>query len=154
MKSTQTCRRRLYSVLIALAILFAGEILYAQDAPVTIQLLNGKDGKPFAKHRLVVFIGATALDAKVHKGNIVVTTDEAGIATLSGIAGDTHWIQVLPDWLTLCQQEIRPNVYALRDLVEEGARTCNSCSELTKDVVPGRLIIFARQMTFSEKMKR
>ena len=153
MESTQRYRF-LCSVLIALAILLAGETLYAQDAPVTIQLLNGKDGKPFAKHRLVVFFGATALDAKVHKGNIVVTTDEVGIATLSGIGSDAKWIQILPDWLTLCQQEIRPDVYALKDLLNKGARTCNSCSELTKDVLAGRLTIFVRPMTFSEKVKR
>ena len=140
---------------IALAILQCGQQLALPQVPppLTIRVLDGKDGKPIPNTALIVFGGATTEDVKFHEQHFALKTDGEGRALLQP-RDSTQWIQILPDELVLCQPEVRI-YFEVNQIVQKGAVSQNTCSKLfATPPVAGVLTIYMRRSGFIDRVRR
>ncbi|MCU1220986.1 MAG: hypothetical protein JWN42_2183 [Candidatus Angelobacter sp.] len=150
-----------YTIVLALSsILLCNKAGEAQDAlavkklEITVQAIDGRNGKDLAHQRLLIFTGRSSDDVKTHAAHVELTTDKKGMGTLSLDASKALWIQPWADGRTLCQQVPNQNSFSVDEIISKGLATPNTCSSVVKESAPGRLIIFARPATLMEKMKR
>src|SRR5215469_12139316 len=67
----------------------------AKDTQIVVQAVDGRNGKPLANQRLLVFGGESAKPVLLHQPYVVVT-DKGGLATLT-LAPETQFLQVWMD---------------------------------------------------------
>jgi hypothetical protein len=80
-------------------------------------------------------------------------TNHLGLVTLAAPA-TVKWIQVLPDWKTLCQSDPTRNTFNVDAILSTGLAAPNTCSALAQKAPPGQFILFARPSTAKEELKR
>jgi hypothetical protein len=126
----------------------------AQSSEITIQAVNGKDGRPLAHQRLLVFGGDTAEAASFHRTNFDVTTDGNGVAKMALDRATTRWVEIFVESLTLCYK--KPNLVQFRvdKILSDGLSSPNDCGSIVQPAKPGQFIVFARAATLQEKMAR
>jgi hypothetical protein len=145
---------RKFCIFVLLAITSAASMV-AQDAKVTIQALNGKDGRPLKNQRLLIFGGETAEGPRFHDEAFDLTTDENGFADLKFDPAKTLWIQVWADYMTLCQTKPNLNSFSMATILKIGLSGPNNCRSLVPlTTTPGRFTVFARPSSLREKMDR
>ena len=125
-----------------------------KSVDISVQVLDGRNGKPIPNQRVLVFVGSSAEAAKSHAEHTDLTTDKDGLGTLRVHPDQTRWIQVWADGRVLCYPDPNQSSFSVDTIMSAGVVTPNSCSEVVKNGVPGHLIIFARPARFMEKMKR
>lgn len=126
--------------------------LRPQERQITIQVINGKNGKQIRDARLLIFGGETPDDVKEHaQGNVQLVTDKNGVATLAVPSAKFRWFQLFVDTMKLCQNT--PNLFSVNEITSAGLQTPNICSQLTRTAAQGNLIVFARPATFWERMR-
>jgi hypothetical protein len=123
-----------------------------QDTRIFLQLVDGRNGKPLANHRLLVFAGESPEPLRLHQSQFEVFTDKNGVAALTGLARTAQWIQVWPDWMVLCQHVPNSSSFSVAEILSTGLNTPNTCGSAAPRPTPGRLVVFARPMHFWEKM--
>jgi len=130
-----------------------GTATLAQDRQIVVQAMDGRNGKPLANQRLLIFGGDSPEAVRRHAKDYVLVTDKDGLATLT-LASETQWLQVWADWHVLCMTE-PPNSksFPVADIMTLGLNTPNTCGGALKKVAPGHLVVFARPMNFWEKMQ-
>lgn len=136
-----------------LTLSLAGEVV-AQDREIKIQAIDGKNGKPIPHQRLVIFGGESAEAPRFHRTAFELTTDDAGIAEMKFSLGNTSWIQVWADGMTLCQSKPNLNSFSVDTILTAGLSTPNSCGSLRKNLTPGTFTVYARPSSLREKMER
>jgi hypothetical protein len=126
----------------------------AEPSEITIQALNGKDGKPLVHQRLLIFGGKTAEAARFHETNFEAMTDENGFVTMPLNLANTHWIEVFADELTLCHS--KPNLipFSVDAILSTGLAAPNECGNVAQRLKPGNFTVFARPSSLREKMAR
>lgn len=125
-----------------------------KSVDISVQVLDGRNGKPIPNQRVLVFVGGSSEAAKSHAEHTDLTTDKDGLGSLRVHPDQTQWIQVWADGRVLCYPDPNQSSFSVNTIMSAGVVTPNSCSELVKEAVPGHLIIFARPARFMEKMKR
>lgn len=115
--------------------------LYAQSVSITfvsitLEAVNGKNGKPMLHQRLLVSMGDSQEDVRFHKYSQDVTTDEHGYAVLQIPKTTIQWMQVFVDYRTPCQAEPNKQSFSLAKILESGEATPNDCSSLRKTSSP------------------
>jgi hypothetical protein len=119
---------------------------------ITIQIIDGRIGKPLMNQHIIVFGGATEEAAQAHQIHYEFTTDDKGLATLSPDKS-ANWIQVWVDWHILCQSKELQRTFSRAEISTPGLNSINACSSFSLNKIPGRLIIYVRPEHFWEKMK-
>jgi hypothetical protein len=133
------------------ALLLAAAVLFSPSAfcqTITLKAVNGKNGKPLPKQRLLVSAGSTPDEVRFHKYSYDLTTNDAGVATL--VVDHAERIQVWADFQHLCQSTPNLRSYGLSEIVATGLSTPNDCGSFSDNVVAGQLVIFARPRTRRE----
>jgi len=125
-----------------------------KSVDIAVQVLDGRNGKPIANQRVLVFVGASSEAAKSHAEHTDLTTDKDGLGILRVHPDQTQWIQVWADGRVLCYPDPNQSSFSIDAIMSTGIVAPNSCSGVMKDPTPGHLIIFARPARFMEKMKR
>ncbi len=136
--------------------LLAAIALLATVAPaqnhIVIQVLDGNTGNPIADRHLTVYAGDSP-DAVLHrKIYLQALTNKLGLASLA-IPPAAKWLQVLPDWLTLCQDHPTGKTFSADEIVSSGIAAPNNCSTLVRKADPGQFVLFARKPTAKEEFK-
>jgi hypothetical protein len=126
----------------------------AQNIQITIKAINGKDGKPLAHQRLVIFGGESPEAATFHHTAMNATTDENGLAVVSLVHEQTSWIQIWTDGLTLCQKAPNTKSFSVDTILSSGLSTPNNCGSIAEPPTSRQITVFARPATVSEKMAR
>jgi hypothetical protein len=67
---------------LAVSLRLFSSALYAQSVSITLEAVDGKNGKTMPHQRLLVFMGDSQEDVRFHKYSQDVTTDERGYAVL------------------------------------------------------------------------
>jgi hypothetical protein len=140
-------------VVLSATLLLAAAVLFSPSAfcqTITLKAVNGKNGKPLPKQRLLVFAGSTPDEVRFHKYSYDLTTNVAGVATLVVDHADIKRIQVWADFQHLCQSTPNVRSYGLSEIVATGLSTPNDCGSFSDNAVPGQLVIFARPRTRRE----
>jgi hypothetical protein len=125
-----------------------------QAANITVQALDGRNGKTLANQHLFVFTGASVEGVKSHAEHAGLTTDKNGLGTLTIYPSETQWIQVSADGRVLCQEDPNKNSFSVAKIMSNGLATPNTCSALMRDPTPGHFIVFVRPAHFAEKIKQ
>lgn len=134
-------------------LLLASVMVHAQDSRITVEVINGKNGKPVKGARLLIFGGETPQEVQEHaKGSMELVTDANGIAFLAASSLKFSWIQVFVDTMTLCQHEPNLKSFSVNEITSAGLQTPNTCSSAVRKNTPGKFIVFARQPSFRERM--
>jgi hypothetical protein len=148
---------RMNKVVLSATLLLAAAVLFSPSAlcqTITLKAVNGKNGKPLPKQRLLVFAGSTPDEVRFHRYSYDLTTNVAGVATLVVDHVDIKRIQVWADFQHLCQSTPNLRSYGLSEIVATGLSTPNDCGSFSDNVVPGQLVIFARPRTRREISER
>jgi hypothetical protein len=125
-----------------------------KTSDITVQVLDGRNGKPVADQHVLVFTGLSSDAVKTHAIHTGVTTDKYGVGTLTIYPGETQWLQVFTDGHIPCFPNPVEASFSVSDIMSKGLVTANNCSALVREPSPGHLIIFARPAHFMEKMKQ
>ena len=140
-----------YSLITLVAL---GGIAAAQQMTYTVKLVDGKTGKTLPNQHMSIDMVASKSDTP--KGFYDATTDKDGIATISIDLQQDKWVWVyVDDFLTTCEKKRDPGLFSMEDILSRGVSTPNRCRHRfspEKDV-PGRFVVYTREMSFWEKMK-
>ena len=71
-----------------------GQRITDKTLDITVQVLDGRNGKPLADQHVLVFTGLSSDAVKTHAQHTGVTTDKDGVGTLTIYPGETQWLQV------------------------------------------------------------
>lgn len=126
--------------------------IHAQGFSITLAAIDGRNGKAMPRQRLLVFMGDSQEDVRLHRQSKDVTTDEHGRAVLQIPQNTIQWVQVFVDFQTLCQSEPNKRSFSLAKVISSGETTPNDCSSFRQELKPDQLTVFARPATFREKM--
>jgi hypothetical protein len=121
---------------------------------ITVQVLDGRNGKPLADQHVLVFTGMSRSAVKSHAEHTGLSTGKDGIGTLTIFPSETQWLQVFADGRVLCYPDPNQSSFSVSEIMSKGLVTPNDCSKLVREPSPGHFIIFARPAHFMEKMKQ
>lgn len=125
----------------------------AQDKQMVVQVLDGNTGKPLANQHVTVYGGASPEGALEKKMHFQLVTNKAGLGSLKTPAA-VKWIQVWPDWKTLCQTDPQNKTFSVDEIVSAGLAAPNTCSSVVQKADQGRFVVYAREASFGEKVRR
>lgn len=125
----------------------------AKSINIVVQALDGRNGKPLANQRLLVFTGLSLDAAKSHAEHTSLTTDKEGIGALTIYPAETQWIQVWADGRVLCQPDPNQSGFSVPMIMSTGLAAPNNCGPIARKPLPSHLVIFARPGRFIEKIK-
>lgn len=124
---------------------------YGQERQIAIRAVDGRNGKPLADQRLLVFSGLSPDDVHFHKGAVYdIRTDSVGIARLRIDPSKSKVLNVFVDFMHVCSM---PDLETA-EVISTGLNAPNACGTLKLDLLPNRLVIFARPRTLKEKMQQ
>lgn len=126
----------------------------AQSINITVQVLDGRNGKPLSDQHVLVFTGLSSNAVKSHAEHTGLTTGKDGVGTLTIFPSETQWLQVFADGRVLCYPDPNQSSFSVSEIMSKGLVTPNNCSKLVRAASPGHFIIFARPASFVEKMKQ
>jgi hypothetical protein len=154
---------RVHSLIIRCALRFlaflvlsaSGTLLYAQT--IEIKLVNGRNGRPLPRTCVNVWVGSERKDA------MGIPTDENGVAKLRLTDKDSE-VDVRRDWkvcgnfgvidpVVKYNDSIRINVSYVLCQPHTPDYSWLSCGKATASPKSGELVIFARPLSFWEKMR-
>ena len=143
--------------LISKALLLAAPLLQTpiRDQPraqLSILVLNGVEGKPIPKARLLVFAGATPHDVEDHRHSFDLHTDSHGVAMIPPGQMWPASLNIFVDFMTQCELHPNSRSFSLPEAMERGLVAGNSCGVVKLQPTPGQLVIFARRPTLRERM--
>src|SRR5580698_999450 len=119
-----------------LGLIGIGTAATGQEKQIVVQAVDARNGKPIANQHMLVFGGDSQETVKQHKSQYELTTDKDGLATLTLVPG-TQWLQVWMDWHVLCQSEPNGKSFPVRDILDSGLSTPNTCSSASEKAAPG-----------------
>ncbi len=135
-------------------VLLASVMVWAQENRIVVQAVDGRNGKPIANSRLLIFSGETTEDVKQHRNHSDLVTDAGGLATLTFSSAEVKWIQIFVDGSVLCQTEPNSKSFSVGEIMSTGLKTPNTCNSLATEAAPGHFLVFARPAHFMEKMRQ
>ena len=145
------------SIYALVAVLLYSTMMKAQTAKrldITVQVLDGRNGKPLADQHVLVFTGLSADAVKTHAQHTGVTTGKDGVGTLTIYPGETQWLQVFTDGHVPCFPDPNKASFSVGEIMSKGLVTPNDCSAQVQQASPGHFVIYARPAHFMEKMKQ
>jgi hypothetical protein len=112
--------------------------------PITIRILNGKDGAPLAHVHLVFVAGYDDRDLRLGLWSEEVITDAKGRASLPDSLKNFSFVAVRVAKRRLCAAHGRSLNADLDRVRFEGMSTPNHCGTTVVEDTPGVLTVFAR----------
>ncbi len=147
--------RILKSLLVSGLMLVNGTgIAVGEDAQITVQALDGRNGRPLMNRRLLVFVGGSEEEVRLETRHFELVSDKAGIAHLTVSPPKILWLQAWPDWYILCQHTPNHNTFSVAEILSNGQVAPNTCGAAAQKPVPGRFTLFARPAHFWERMRQ
>jgi hypothetical protein len=104
----------------------AAAMAVAQDAHIVVRAVDGRNGKPFASQRLLVFAAESPQSVRKQEKRFEVFTDEEGLAALTISLRDLKWIQVWVDSHVLCQNDPNSKSFGVAEILSTGLITPNT----------------------------
>jgi hypothetical protein len=121
---------------------------------ITVQVLDGRNGKSMADQHVLVFTGISSDAVKSHASHTALTTDKVGLGHLAINPGETQWLQVFMDGRIPCYADPNQSSFSVAMIMSKGLVTPNNCSALVREPSPGHFVVFARPARFMEEMKQ
>src|ERR1700761_3853918 len=100
---------------------------------ITVQVLDGRNGKPMKDQHLLVFTGPSSDAAKSHAEHTGLITDKSGSGILMIYPSETSWLQVFADGRALCFPNPNQSSFSVSEIMSKGIATPNSCGATVKE---------------------
>jgi len=138
------------------AVAWAKEIFPAiHDAPITVLVRSGLDGKPVPRAHLLAVGGYDEQDLRQRLWHEEALTDAEGKARLSDRISNLPFLQVWVAGAPLCQRKPRSESFSVDRVRREGLSTPNQCGFATSVGEPGTFNIFvkpSKKLLFPKKI--
>jgi hypothetical protein len=115
------------------------------EEPITIRVLNGKDGQPIANLRLVLLAGYSESDIAHRFWHEEAVTDAFGETRLPRPLVNFPFLQAVTVRASLCQTTPRGEFYKIGRIRSEGWSAPDHCGFVHAGHEPGVLTLFVRQ---------
>lgn len=114
------------------------------NEPITIRILSGEDGQPFAHVHLLLLGGydQRQIDDKLWREEAI--TDAHGEARLSKQFANLPWLQVWVRKKRLCQAKPRAASFSVELMLRDGVSAPNRCGTFTVEETPGVFTVFVK----------
>ena len=114
------------------------------NEPITVRILGGKNGQPFAHLHLVLIAGYDQNDLHDQLYRAESLTDAHGQIRLPGQLANMPWLQVWVTRKSLCQTKPRGASYSVELIRRDGLSAPNHCGTATVVDAPGVFTVFVR----------
>jgi hypothetical protein len=114
------------------------------DAPITVQVRSGLDGKPVPRAHLLVVAGYDQQDLRQQTWHEEAQTDSEGKARLSDRISNLPFLQVWVTGADLCQRKPRNEAFSVDRVRRDGVSTPNECGFVTSVDEPGTFTVFVK----------
>jgi hypothetical protein len=112
--------------------------------PITIRILDGKDGAPLAHVHLLLVAGYDDRDLRLGMWSAEAITDAKGRASLPNALKNFSFVAVWVAKHKLCAAHGRSPGIILERIRSEGMSTANLCGTTVVEDTPGVLNVFAK----------
>jgi hypothetical protein len=114
------------------------------NGPITVRILSGEDGQPFAHVHLLLLGGydQRQIDDKLWREEAI--TDAHGEARLSKQFANLPWLQVWVRKKRLCQAKPRAASFSVELMLRDGVSAPNRCGTFTVEETPGVFTVFVK----------
>src|SRR5215472_1628788 len=131
-----------------------------RDQRIRIRVLDGRNGHPVTKERVNVWIGdkpAAMLFGGEGGVASLLPTDKNGEVSAPIPEDHAQWIEIEADYYFDCRpfrkDAARP-VYSVKEVLQTGVVTGNTCGKFRAAPKPGELTFFVRPLHWWEAFKR
>jgi len=114
------------------------------NEPITVRILGGKDGQPFAHMHLILLGGYDHSDLHDQLYRAEVLTDARGQARLPWQLANLPWLQVWVAKKPLCQAKPRGDSFSVELIRRDGLSAPNRCGTATVEDAPGVFTVFVK----------
>jgi len=112
--------------------------------PITVRVLNGKNGLPLAGARLTLIAGYTGRDLEQKLWRDEVVTDASGEARLPLLLANFPFLVVRVAKARMCQETSHGEMYGIERIRSVGQNAPNHCGASAVAETPRVLVVFAR----------
>jgi hypothetical protein len=131
--------------LLTAAISGAGESFPVDHSePITVRILNGRNGQPLAHLHLVLIGGYDRHDLHDQLFLEEALTDAHGQVRLSNQLANLPWLQVWVNKKPLCQAHPRKASFSVEEIRRDGLSAPNRCGTATVEDAPGIFTVFVK----------
>jgi hypothetical protein len=133
---------------VLIGVLWFGAISAAQSSAteqslkITVQVLDGRNGKPPKNQHVMVFTGSSSDAVKTHAQHTELVTNEAGLGIAVVTPFETRWLQVFAEGNVPCNPNPNQSSFSVGEIMSSGLVAPNSCRSLARVALPGHLIVF------------
>jgi hypothetical protein len=126
---------------------------------IRIRVRNGRNGHPVTKESVNVWFGnKPAGEGFGGEGGValLLSTDKNGEVLVSIKGNDAEWIDILPDYYFDCRarKDTRRPIYSVKEVLQSGVVTDNTCGKFTAEPKPGEITFFVRPLHWWEAFQR
>jgi hypothetical protein len=136
-------------LLLALTAVFCtGTTLFAQE--IRIRVLDGRNGRSIRGERVNVLFDA-------QRSASLVPTDQSGVAVVNLDGDHLETIRITSDYYVPCQPHPKDSPflsYSVKEVLQSGVASSNSCGKIEGSPKPGQLILFVRPRSFLERVRQ
>jgi hypothetical protein len=112
--------------------------------PITVRILNGKNGQPLAHLHLILIGGYDQRDLHGQLFREEALTDAQGQARLSGQLANLPWLQVWVNKKPLCQADPTRASFSVERIRRDGLSSPNRCGVVAVEDAPGLFTVFVQ----------
>ena len=122
--------------------------------PITIRILNGKDGHPLAHARLSLVAGYNQRDLHIEMWRQALLTDDRGNARLPDALANLPFLQVAVTKTPVCQAHSGSAIFSVDLIRRDGLSTANRCGTAIVENTPGIFTVFVKYKSKPAKAAR
>jgi len=123
----------------------AGEVFpVVHTEPVTVRIVDGKDGRPLSRLHLILIAGYNQSDLHDQLFHEEVLTDAHGQVRLSNQLANLPLLQVWVGTRSLCQVHPRTSGFSVELIRRDGLSAPNLCGIATVEDKPGVFTVFVK----------
>ena len=113
--------------------------------PITIHVVDGKDGRPIAHLHLALVAGYDRRDLERHLWVEDAMTDEHGDIRLPSSLMNLPWLRVWMPKSSMCKADPRAETFSVERMRNDGLSSSNRCGTVAVVASPGVFTLFARE---------
>ena|SRR6516225_4154873 len=152
-----------FSAGLLLALIFASGLAVGaapSEKKILIRVVDGRNGHPVTKESVNVWFGnKPAAQGFGGEGGValLLSTDKNGEVAVPTEVNDVEWIDIAPDYYCDCRpfrKDTREPIYSVKEVLQQGVVTDNSCGKFRLEPKPGELTFFVRPLHWWEAFRR
>ncbi len=114
------------------------------NEPITIRILDGKDGHPISHVHLTLIAGYSHRDLHLGMWHADLLTNNLGKVRLPDVMANLPFLQISVEKRHMCQSGSGAATFSVESIRRDGLSTPNRCGFVAAESAPGILAVFVR----------